>query len=47
VPKCKRRLPAGVIVAVTASGVLAASAFAATIDGDDGPIGSGGLRRRT
>ena len=37
VPKCKRRMPAGLVVAVVASGVLAATALAATIDGDDGP----------
>ena len=36
-PKCKRRVRVGLVAAVTAAGVFAATAVAATIDGDDGP----------
>jgi hypothetical protein len=37
VPKCKRRTPVHLVAAVVASGAFAATAAAATVDGDNGP----------
>src|SRR5215207_5037822 len=45
VANCKRRLRVQLVATVAATGVLTATAVAATVDGDDGPKPAQGLAR--